>query len=91
MARFPELKVDKAVEMARYREYAERISPMVTETISFLRKEMYKGKNVLVEGANAAMLDIDFGKGFCVFYLNFVEDISSSGFIIALKYSLPVQ
>ena len=35
---------------------------MVTETVSFLHKEIKSGKNVLVEGANAAMLDIDFGK-----------------------------
>ena len=35
---------------------------MVTETISFLHTQMKQGKHVLVEGANAAMLDIDFGK-----------------------------
>ena len=35
---------------------------MVTETVSFLHKQIKSGKNVLVEGANAAMLDIDFGE-----------------------------
>ena len=35
---------------------------MVIETVSFLHKQIKSGKNVLVEGANAAMLDIDFGK-----------------------------
>ena len=35
---------------------------MVIETVSFLPKQIKSGKNVLVEGANAAMLDIDFGK-----------------------------
>merc|ERR1712109_137748 len=34
---------------------------MVTETISFLHGQIKSGKNVLVEGANASMLDIDFG------------------------------
>ena len=39
-----------------------RLRPMVIETVSFLHKQIKSGKNVLVEGANAAMLDIDFGK-----------------------------
>ena len=37
MARYPALKVDKDAEMARYRTFAERIRPMVTETISFIQ------------------------------------------------------
>lgn len=60
-ARFKDLSVDKDAELARYKEYAERVRPMVIETISFLHKELRDGKKVLVEGANAAMLDIDFG------------------------------
>lgn len=35
---------------------------MVKDTIIFLHKALQSGKTVLVEGANAAMLDIDFGK-----------------------------
>ena len=61
-ARFKDLSVDKDAELVRYKEYAERVRPMVTETISYLHKELQDGKKVLVEGANAAMLDIDFGK-----------------------------
>ena len=60
-ARFKNLTVDKEQELRRYREFAERIRPMVTETISYLHRELAQGKSVLVEGANAAMLDIDFG------------------------------
>ena len=60
-ARFAGLQVDKEAELLRYREFAERIRPMVIETISFLHRELQGGKKVLVEGANAAMLDIDFG------------------------------
>ena len=48
--------------MERYKVFAERLRPMVTETVSFLHTQMKQGKHVLVEGANAAMLDIDFGK-----------------------------
>ncbi|CAH0690309.1 unnamed protein product [Spodoptera exigua] len=58
---FPTLEVDIDAELARYREYAEKIRPMVRDTVSYLHKAIGEGKKVLVEGANAAMLDIDFG------------------------------
>lgn len=60
-SRFPTLTIDKEAELTRYKEFAERIRPMVTETVSFLHSRIHQGKSVLVEGANAAMLDIDFG------------------------------
>ena len=34
---------------------------MVTETVALVHKQLKDGKRILVEGANAAMLDIDFG------------------------------
>jgi len=61
MAAFPGLKVDKAAEIERYRQLAERLRPLVVESVSFLHNRLNEGKKVLVEGANAAMLDIDFG------------------------------
>lgn len=60
-ARFKSLAVDKPAELERYRVFAERIRPMVVETVSYLHGLIQEGKSVLVEGANAAMLDIDFG------------------------------
>ena len=63
-ARYPNLEVDKETELKRYREFAEIIRPMVTETVSYVHDAICQGKNVLVEGANAAMLDIDFGMNF---------------------------
>lgn len=60
-ARFKSLTVDKSAELERYKILAERLRPLVTETISFLHSQLEQGKNILVEGANAAMLDIDFG------------------------------
>uniref|UniRef100_A0A6Q2Y349 Adenylosuccinate synthetase n=1 Tax=Esox lucius TaxID=8010 RepID=A0A6Q2Y349_ESOLU len=44
------------------REYAERIRPMVRDAVYFMY-EAINGppKKILVEGANAALLDIDFG------------------------------
>lgn len=41
--------------------YSERIRPYVKETVQYLHQALKDGKKVLVEGANAAMLDIDFG------------------------------
>lgn len=61
-ARFADLEIDKPAELEKYKILAEKLRPMVTETISFLHGEISQGKNVLVEGANAAMLDIDFGE-----------------------------
>lgn len=58
---FPNLTVDVEAELKRYKEYATVIEPNVTETVHFLDKSLKEGKKVLVEGANAAMLDIDFG------------------------------
>lgn len=61
MAKFPSLEVNKEAELVRYKELAERIRPLVIETVSFLHDRLGQGDKVLVEGANAAMLDIDFG------------------------------
>lgn len=46
----------------RYKGYAEKLRPMVKDTISLLHSKIHEGRTILVEGANAAMLDIDFGK-----------------------------
>ncbi|XP_011860323.1 PREDICTED: adenylosuccinate synthetase [Vollenhovia emeryi] len=58
---FPALHVDIKAELERYKVYSERIKPYVRETVQYLHQALNDGKKVLVEGANAAMLDIDFG------------------------------
>lgn len=58
---FPSIKVDVESELARYKDYAEKVRPYVKDTICFLHTALRNGKTILVEGANAAMLDIDFG------------------------------
>ncbi|XP_013783579.1 adenylosuccinate synthetase-like [Limulus polyphemus] len=58
---YPELNVDVEAELARYKVYAEKIRPFVTDTVSYLHHAIMAGKTVMVEGANAALLDIDFG------------------------------
>ena len=40
---------------------AERLKPYVIDSVSYIHKAITDGKRVLVEGANALMLDIDFG------------------------------
>jgi adenylosuccinate synthase len=60
-ARFKCLTVDKPAELERYKVFAERLRPLVIETVSYLHSMIGDGKQILVEGANAAMLDIDFG------------------------------
>lgn len=63
-----ELKVDIEEEVGKYRVYAERVRPLVANTVAYIHKCLQESKKVLVEGANAAMLDIDFGELFMFFY-----------------------
>jgi len=44
-----------------YEGYAEKLRPFVCDTISLLNKEIDAGKKILFEGAQATMLDIDYG------------------------------
>ncbi|EDV24360.1 uncharacterized protein TRIADDRAFT_26635 [Trichoplax adhaerens] len=60
--RFSELEVDVEKELERYKRYADIIRPSIEDTVFFLSEELKKGnKNIIVEGANAVMLDLDFG------------------------------
>lgn len=43
-------------------DYAERLRPMVRDGVYYMYEALHgPPKNILVEGANAALLDIDFG------------------------------
>lgn len=46
---------------AEYTGYAEKIRPYVCDTITLLNDEIDSGKKILFEGAQATMLDIDYG------------------------------
>jgi adenylosuccinate synthase len=52
---------DVEAEIKIYEELLPRIRPMVIDSVTYLYNAMKSGKRVLVEGANANMLDIDFG------------------------------
>ena len=47
--------------LKEYQGYAERLRPLVTDTIPLINEEIDAGRKVLFEGAQATMLDIDYG------------------------------
>ncbi|KAG1461668.1 hypothetical protein G6F56_005675 [Rhizopus delemar] len=59
--RYGEFEYDVEAELVRYKELAEKIKPYVIDTIPYIHEQINAGKRVLVEGANALMLDIDYG------------------------------
>ncbi|KAF7799358.1 hypothetical protein EIP86_010590 [Pleurotus ostreatoroseus] len=59
--RYGHFEYDTEGEIVRYRALAERLHPYVVDSVVYVHKAMSEGKKVLVEGANALMLDIDFG------------------------------
>jgi adenylosuccinate synthase len=61
MKRYGSFEYDVEAELKRYLSLAERLIPMVKDTVPLLFDAVNSGKQVLVEGANALMLDIDFG------------------------------
>jgi adenylosuccinate synthase len=48
-------------EIVRYQQYTERLKPFITDTVYLVNEAIRKKQKVLIEGANAVMLDIDFG------------------------------
>ncbi|KAI1886408.1 hypothetical protein AGOR_G00213710 [Albula goreensis] len=59
---YPGIPLDVDGELQKLQEYKEQIRPMVRDGVHFLYEALQgPPKNILVEGANAALLDIDFG------------------------------
>ncbi|UXI16454.1 DNA polymerase epsilon subunit 2 [Sarcoptes scabiei] len=58
---FPTLKIDIEDQLDALMKMRELIRPCVCDTIEFLNQSIRSGKKILIEGANANMLDIDFG------------------------------
>ncbi|TPX11935.1 uncharacterized protein E0L32_007433 [Thyridium curvatum] len=60
--RFGELfKYDIKAELARFEEYRETMRKYVVDGVSFMASAQQSGTNIVVEGANALMLDVDYG------------------------------
>lgn len=47
--------------ISEYESYAEKLRPFVCDTITLLNAQIDAGKKILFEGAQATMLDIDYG------------------------------
>lgn len=45
----------------RHAELAKRVLPFVRDTVEYINDAHDAGKRILIEGANATMLDLDFG------------------------------
>lgn len=60
--RFGELlQYDVEVEISRYKDYRGKLAPYVVDQIPMLNSAKQQNLEILVEGANAIMLDIDYG------------------------------
>ena len=53
--------IDLQKTLADYKEYAKILKPYITDTINLLHDAIESGKKILCEGAQASLLDIDFG------------------------------
>ncbi|KAF9012856.1 Adenylosuccinate synthetase [Hymenopellis radicata] len=59
--RYGHFEYDTEGEIKRYKTLAARLKPYVIDSVVYLHKSIASGKRVLVEGANALMLDLDYG------------------------------
>lgn len=58
---YPGLTIDVDEQLDFYKSVAARVVEMTVDTIDYTNTAYTQGKRILVEGANATMLDIDFG------------------------------
>ena len=56
---YPQIEVEEV--LAQYTEYANILKPYVLDTVSLLHQAIEEDKKILCEGAQATLLDIDFG------------------------------
>ncbi len=59
--RYGKFKYNAEAELKIIKKISKVIKPMITDTAYFLNEGLKKNKKVLIEGANATMLDIDHG------------------------------
>ncbi|KAG7290792.1 hypothetical protein NEMBOFW57_000795 [Staphylotrichum longicolle] len=55
------LEYDVEEEIARFREYREKLPEFVVDAVNYMQAAQASGVDILIEGANALMLDIDYG------------------------------
>ncbi|PWN42542.1 Adenylosuccinate synthetase [Ceraceosorus guamensis] len=59
--RYGHFEYDTEGEIARYKAFAERLKPHIVDGVTFIHQAISDKRRILVEGANALMLDLDFG------------------------------
>uniref|UniRef100_A0A8C8CKS9 Adenylosuccinate synthetase n=1 Tax=Oncorhynchus tshawytscha TaxID=74940 RepID=A0A8C8CKS9_ONCTS len=59
---YPTLEIDIDGELCKLKDYVEKLKHMVKDGVFYMYEALHgPPKKILVEGANAALLDIDFG------------------------------
>jgi adenylosuccinate synthase len=58
---FGRLPVDETEIRAQYIEYGDKLRPHIVDTVLLVQRALDNGENVLFEGAQATMLDLDHG------------------------------
>jgi adenylosuccinate synthase len=58
---YPDLKVDVSGEVQKYKEIFSKVKHLVVDSVDYINTAYESGKRIMIEGANATMLDIDFG------------------------------
>ena len=56
------LEYDVEEEIARFRDYREKLPEFVVDAVNYMQAAQASGVDILIEGANALMLDIDYGR-----------------------------
>jgi len=56
-----EFQHDRQGELERLEALREKVAPMITDTITYVNDAYDQGKRILAEGANACLLDLDYG------------------------------
>ncbi|EGV64505.1 Adenylosuccinate synthase [Yamadazyma tenuis] len=59
--RYGDFDYDVESELKKYEGYRELLKPFVVDAVDFVHKAIADDKKILVEGANALMLDLDYG------------------------------
>ena len=60
-SQYPGIELDVEAEVDRYKKFAEVVNPWIIDGVHYMNQAYADGKRIITEGANAAMLDIDYG------------------------------
>eukprot|EP00055_Hartaetosiga_balthica_P006781 m.22094 g.22094 ORF g.22094 m.22094 type:complete len:449 (-) comp5422_c0_seq1:1122-2468(-) len=58
---FPSLEANAEDDIEPHKQLVEKIRPLVCDTFVVMQDALAANKSILIEGANATMLDLDFG------------------------------